>query len=361
MEQFDYQAFNSQRFTDAIVERERTSDISRVLYPNDTTFEGKVLRVRQQYFFCSASLQEIVDNYIEHHGEDLTGFAKYNSIQLNDTHPVLSIPELMRILLDEHGMGWDEAWEVVTHTFAYTNHTVLAEALEKWEMQIFDRLFPRISEIVREIDRRFREDMNKRGLDGQTIEYMAPVSGNQVWMAWIACYASYSINGVAALHTEIIKHETLKEWHAIWPQRFNNKTNGVTPRRWLNQCNPRLASLLTGVTGSDAWVKDLSVLANYTDSVDESVYDRINEIKHANKVDFAAWVAEREGVKIDPDAIFDVQIKRLHEYKRQLLNAFYVLDLYFRIKDDPSLNVPKRVFVFGAKAAPGYILSLIHI
>ncbi|MGK2351809.1 glycogen/starch/alpha-glucan phosphorylase [Cutibacterium sp. V947] len=355
MEQFDYQAFNSQRFTDAIVERERTSDISRVLYPNDTTFEGKVLRVRQQYFFCSASLQEIVDNYVKHHGEDLADFAKYNSIQLNDTHPVLSIPELMRILLDEHGMGWDEAWEIVTHTFAYTNHTVLAEALEKWEMQIFDRLFPRICEIVREIDRRFREDMGKRGLDGQTIEYMAPVSGNQVRMAWIACYASYSINGVAALHTEIIKRETLKEWHAIWPERFNNKTNGVTPRRWLNQCNPRLAALLTEVTGSDAWVKDLSVLANHTDSVDDSVYDRINEIKHANKVDFATWVAEREGVEVDPDAIFDVQIKRLHEYKRQLLNAFYVLDLYFRLKDDPTLDVPKRVFVFGAKAAPGYI------
>ncbi|KXA68093.1 phosphorylase, glycogen/starch/alpha-glucan family [Cutibacterium avidum] len=357
MEQFDYQAFSSQRFTDAIVERERTSDISRVLYPNDTTFEGKVLRVRQQYFFCSASLQEIVDNYVKHHGENLTDFAKYNSIQLNDTHPVLSIPELMRILLDEHGMGWDEAWKIVTHTFAYTNHTVLAEALERWEMQIFDRIFPRISEIVREIDRRFREDMGKRGLDGQTIEYMAPVSGNQVRMAWIACYASYSINGVAALHTEIIKRETLKEWHAIWPERFNNKTNGVTPRRWLNQCNPRLAALLTEVTGSDAWVKDLSVLANYTDSVDDSVYDRINEIKHANKVDFAAWVAEREGVEIDPDAIFDVQIKRLHEYKRQLLNAFYVLDLYFRLKDDPTLDVPKRVFVFGAKAAPGYILA----
>ena len=328
-----------------------------MLYPNDTTFEGKVLRVRQQYFFCSASLQEIVDNYVKHHGENLTDFAKYNSIQLNDTHPVLSIPELMRILLDEHGMGWDEAWKIVTHTFAYTNHTVLAAALERWEMQIFDRIFPRISEIVREIDRRFREDMGKRGLDGQTIEYMAPVSGNQVRMAWIACYASYSINGVAALHTEIIKRETLKEWHAIWPERFNNKTNGVTPRRWLNQCNPRLAALLTEVTGSDAWVKDLSVLANYTDSVDDSVYDRINEIKHANKVDFAAWVAEREGVEIDPDAIFDVQIKRLHEYKRQLLNAFYVLDLYFRLKDDPTLDVPKRVFVFGAKAAPGYILA----
>ena len=357
MEEFDYDAFNSQRFTDAIVERERTSDISRVLYPNDTTFEGKVLRVRQQYFFCSASLQEIVENHVEHHGEDLTNFAEYNAVQLNDTHPVLAIPELMRILMDEHGLGWEDAWQVVTKTFAYTNHTVLAEALEKWEMAIFDRIFPRIAEIVREIDRRFRIDMHERGLDEGTIEYMAPVSGATVRMAWIACYAAYSINGVAALHTEIIKRETLRQWHDIWPERFNNKTNGVTPRRWLRQCNPRLSALLDEVTGSDAWVRDLSELARFTDDVDESVYDRLNEIKHANKVDFAAWVAEREGVEIDPEAIFDVQIKRLHEYKRQLLNAFYVLDLYFRLKDDPQLEVPRRVFIFGAKAAPGYIAA----
>ena len=355
LEEFDYDAFNSQRFTEAIVERERTSDISRVLYPNDTTYEGKVLRVRQQYFFCSASLQQIVENYVKHHGEDLSGFADYNAIQLNDTHPVLAIPELMRILMDEHRLGWEAAWDVVTKTFAYTNHTVLAEALETWEISIFDRLFPRIAEIVREIDRRFRVEMAERGLDQATIDYMAPVSGDKVRMAWIACYASYSINGVAALHTEIIKRETLGEWHAIWPERFNNKTNGVTPRRWLRQCNPRLSALLDEVTGSDAWVKDLTVLAEHTDSVDDSVYDRLAEIKHANKVEFAAWIAQREGLEIDPEAIFDVQIKRLHEYKRQLLNAIYILDLYFRMKQDPSLKVPKRVFIFGAKAAPGYI------
>ncbi|MEZ7789581.1 glycogen/starch/alpha-glucan phosphorylase [Actinomyces naeslundii] len=355
LEEFDYDAFNSQRFTEAIVERERTSDISRVLYPNDTTYEGKVLRVRQQYFFCSASLQQIVENYVKHHGEDLSGFADYNAIQLNDTHPVLAIPELMRLLMDEHHLGWEAAWDVVTKTFAYTNHTVLAEALETWEISIFDRLFPRITEIVREIDRRFRVEMAGRGLDQGTIDYMAPVSGDKVRMAWIACYASYSINGVAALHTEIIKRETLGEWHAIWPERFNNKTNGVTPRRWLRQCNPRLSALLDEVTGSDTWVKDLTVLAEHTDSVDDSVYDRLAEIKHANKADFAAWIAQREGIEIDPDAIFDVQIKRLHEYKRQLLNAIYILDLYFRMKQDPSLEVPKRVFIFGAKAAPGYI------
>lgn len=355
MEEFDYDAFNSQRFTDAIVDRERTMDISRVLYPNDTTFEGKVLRVRQQYFFCSASLQAIVDNYVAEHGSDLRGFAEYNAIQLNDTHPVLAIPELMRILMDEHGLGWEDAWDVVSRTFAYTNHTVLAEALETWDIHIFDRLFPRISEIVREIDRRFRLDMSERGVDGATIDYMAPFSGNTVRMAWIACYASYSINGVAALHTEIIKRETLKEWYAIWPERFNNKTNGVTPRRWLKQCNPRLATLLDEVTGSDRWVTDLDALSEYTGAGNSELYARLAQIKHANKVDFAAWIKDREGVEIDPDAIYDVQIKRLHEYKRQLLNAFYVLDLYFRIKDNPALDVPKRVFIFGAKAAPGYV------
>lgn len=355
MEEFDYDAFNSQRFTDAIVDRERTMDISRVLYPNDTTFEGKVLRVRQQYFFCSASLQAIVDNYVAEHGSDLRGFAEYNAIQLNDTHPVLAIPELMRILMDEHGLGWEDAWDVVSRTFAYTNHTVLAEALETWDIHIFDRLFPRISEIVREIDRRFRIDMSERGVDGATIDYMAPVAGNTVRMAWIACYASYSINGVAALHTEIIKRETLKEWYAIWPERFNNKTNGVTPRRWLKQCNPRLATLLDEVTGSDRWVTDLDALSEYTGAGNSELYSRLAQIKHANKVDFAAWIKNREGVEIDPDAIYDVQIKRLHEYKRQLLNAFYVLDLYFRMKDNPALDVPKRVFIFGAKAAPGYI------
>ena len=355
IEEFDYDAFNSQRFTDAIVERERTADISRVLYPNDTTYEGKVLRVRQQYFFCSASLQEIVDNYVAHHGDDLTGFAEFNSVQLNDTHPVLAIPELMRLLMDEHRLGWDDAWGVVSRTFAYTNHTVLAEALETWESSIFEQLFPRIMEIVREIDRRFRQDLAARGTSQNVIDYMAPISDSKVHMAWIACYASYAINGVAALHTDILKRDTLKDWYAIWPERFNNKTNGVTPRRWLRECNPRLSALLDEVTGSDAWVKDLSLLEGYSGAADDAVLDRLAEVKHANKTDFAAWIASREGVEIDPNAIFDVQIKRLHEYKRQLLNALYILDLYFRMKDNPDLKVPKRVFIFGAKAAPGYV------
>lgn len=355
MAEFDYNAFNSQDFTGAIVERERVNDISRVLYPNDSSFEGKVLRVRQQYFFCSASLQQIVDNEIAQRGS-LKDFAAFNSIQLNDTHPVLAIPELMRILMDEHDFGWDEAWEIVRGTFAYTNHTVLAEALETWEVAIFDRLFPRIREIIFEIDRRFREEMAEAGYDQGKIDYMAPVSGNRIRMAWIACYAAFSINGVAALHTEIIKAETLKDWYEVWPEKFNNKTNGVTPRRWLDQCNPRLSALLTELLGNDEWVRDLDLLKNLEGYLnDADVLDRLNQIKHANKVDFADWIKHRQGVEVDPEAIFDTQIKRLHEYKRQLLNAFYILDLYFQIKDDPSMEVPPRVFIFGAKAAPGYV------
>lgn len=356
LEEFDYDAFNSQRFTDAIVERERVADLCRVLYPNDSTFEGKVLRVRQQYFFVSASLQDMVDNYIKHHGQDLSDFAKYNCIQLNDTHPVLGIPELMRILMDEHEMGWDQAWEIVSHTFAYTNHTVLAEALETWEYPIFQRLFPRILEIVAEIDRRFRLELADKGFTPDRIEYLSPIHDGRIHMAWIACYASYSINGVAALHTEILKRDTLKDWYQIWPERFNNKTNGVTPRRWLKQCNPRLSKLLTSLLGNDDWVTDLEQLQSllpYQD--DPQVLKQLLEIKQENKKDFAQWIWQRNGVKIDPDAIYDVQIKRLHEYKRQLLNALYILDLYYRIKADPQRDWPKRVFIFGAKAAPGYI------
>ncbi|MDD7464732.1 MAG: glycogen/starch/alpha-glucan phosphorylase [Actinomycetaceae bacterium] len=354
MEEFDYNAFNSQRFTDAIVERERVHDICRVLYPNDSTFEGKVLRVRQQYFFCSASLQSIVKNELAQRG-NLTHFAQFNAMQLNDTHPVLAIPELMRILLDEHGFEWDEAWDIVSHSFAYTNHTVLAEALEQWEINIFERLFPRILEIIREIDRRFRADLAARGFDQGKIDYMAPIDGQRVRMAWIACYAAYSINGVAALHTEIIKKETLHDWYEVWPEKFNNKTNGVTPRRWLHLCNPRLAELLTHELGSDAWVRDLDLLRPLRDRVgDGDLLMRLGTIKHRNKEDFARWIKDRQGIEINPDAIFDVQIKRLHEYKRQLLNAFYILDLYFSIKDGKR-DVPPRVFIFGAKAAPGYL------
>ena len=354
--EFDYDAFNSQRFTDAIVEREAVMDLCRVLYPNDTTYAGKVLRVRQQYFFVSASLQAMIANYVEQHGEDLRDFGKYNCIQLNDTHPVLAIPELMRLLLDEHHMGWEDAWNVVTQTFAYTTHTVLAEALEQWNCSIFQQLFHRVYEITVEIDRRFRQEMWAMGLDEAQINYMAPISNGVVHMAWLACYASYSINGVAALHTDIIKADTLKEWHAIWPEKFNNKTNGVTPRRWLKMCNPRLSDLLTRLLGSDAWVTNLDELhklRHYSD--DDAVMQELLDIKDANKVDFAAWIKDRQGIEVDHSSIFDVQIKRLHEYKRQLMNALYVLDLYFRIKEDGERDVPPRTIIFGAKAAPGYV------
>lgn len=355
MEEFDYDAFNSQRFTDAIVERERVADLCRVLYPNDTTYEGKLLRVRQQYFFVSASLQAMVDAYVEKHGDDLTGFAEYNCIQLNDTHPVLAIPELMRILLDDHGMTWEDAWEVTTRTFAYTNHTTLAEALETWEYSIFQQLFGRVLEIVAEIDRRFRIDMAQRGIADHRVDYLAPISNGRIHMAWIACYASFSINGVAAIHTNILKKDTLQDWYQIWPEKFNNKTNGVTPRRWLNQCNPRLARLLDKQVGSDAWVSDLDLLKPLAKKVKgKRLINELIKVKKANKQDFADWIEKRQGITINPDAAFDVQIKRLHEYKRQLLNAFYVLDRYFQIKDDPSLDVTPSVAIFGAKAAPGY-------
>ncbi len=355
IEEFDYDAFNSQRFTDAIVERERVADLCRVLYPNDTTYEGKVLRVRQQYFFCSASLQTIIEVHKRENDGDLSTFGTLNSIQLNDTHPVLAIPELMRLLLDEEGMTWEEAWAIVQQTFAYTNHTVLAEALETWETSIFQQIFPRIFEIVQEIDRRFREELGALGFHPGKIDYMAPLSGGRVHMAWIACYAAFSINGVAAIHTEIIKRETLKDWHDIWPEKFNNKTNGVTQRRWLESCNPRLAGLLTRELGSNAWIRDLDQLKSIMDKQnDDALMTELMGIKRENKERFAGWIEKRQGIKVPVDAIYDVQIKRLHEYKRQLLNAMYILDLYFRLKEDPSLDVAPRVFIFGAKAAPGY-------
>ncbi len=355
IEDFDYDAFNSQRFTDAIVERERVMDLCRVLYPNDTTYEGKVLRVRQQYFFVSASLQTIIENYKKVHGDDLSDFGKYNSIQLNDTHPVLAIPELMRLLMDQEGLGWKESWAIVQETFAYTNHTVLAEALETWEISIFQQLFPRILEIIYEIDRRFRKELEKLGVDPSIINYMAPVSNGLVHMAWIAVYASFSVNGVAALHTEILKRDTLKDWYALWPERFNNKTNGVTQRRWLNHINPELAALLTRELGSDAWVTDLALLKTLIDRADDDDLMReLMQIKADNKDRFAKWLENRQGDVLNTDAIFDVQIKRLHEYKRQLLNAMYILDLYYRLKENPSLDVPPRAFIFGAKSAPGY-------
>ncbi len=354
-EEFDFNLFNSQRFDDAVIQRNRVNDIWRVLYPNDTSYDGKVLRVRQQYFFVSASLQDIVRRYKKVHGDDLRDFAKYNTIQLNDTHPVIGIPELMRILVDENGIRWEDAWEIVKETFAYTNHTIMAEALEKWDISIFRYLFPRIFEIVEGINNQFRAQMYEAGIYSELIDRMSMLADGKVQMAWLAIYGSHSVNGVAALHTEILKNETLKEWYNIYPEKFSNKTNGVTPRRWLRMCNPELSALFTELLGNDKWIthlEDLKKLEKYKD--DKAIMKRLIAIKKANKKNYAEFLKKTAGVEINPNSVFDVQIKRLHEYKRQLLNALYALNLYDRIKEDPSLALPPVTIIFGAKAAPGY-------
>ena len=352
---FDFNLFNSQRFDDAVIERNRVQDIWRVLYPNDTSYDGKVLRVRQQYFFVSASLQDIIYRYKKYHGNDLHDFAKYNSIQLNDTHPVVTIPELMRLLVDENGIEWTEAWEIVKATFAYTNHTIMAEALEKWDISIFRFLFPRIFEIIEGINNQFRAQMYEAGLYSELIDRMSPLADGKIHMAWLAIYGSHSVNGVAALHTDILKNETLKDWYGIYPEKFSNKTNGVTPRRWLRTCDPALAGLITELLGSDKWVTDLDQLKKLEKfKDDDKVMKRFIEIKKQNKVQFADYLKKTRGIELNPNSCFDIQIKRLHEYKRQLLNALYALNLYDRLKANPKLGMPPVTILFAAKAAPGY-------
>ena len=354
-QEFDFNLFNSQRFDDAVIERNRVQDIWRVLYPNDTSYDGKVLRVRQQYFFVSASLQDIIYRYKKYHGDDLHDFAKYNTIQLNDTHPVVAIPELMRLLVDENGIDWVDAWEIVKETFAYTNHTIMAEALEKWDISIFRFLFPRIYEIIEGINNQFRAQMYEAGLYSELIDKLSPLGDGKIHMAWLAIYGSHSVNGVAALHTEILKNDTLKDWYNIYPEKFSNKTNGVTPRRWLRSCDPELAALITELLGNDKWVTDLDRLKKiekYKD--DDEVMKRFIAIKRNNKVALSDYLEKTKGIKLNPDSCFDVQIKRLHEYKRQLLNALYALNLYDRIKENPKLELPPITILFAAKAAPGY-------
>lgn len=354
-QEFDFNLFNSQRFDDAVMERNRVNDIWRVLYPNDTSYDGKVLRVRQQYFFVSASLNDIVRRYKAIHGDDLSQFAEFNSVQINDTHPAIGIPELMRILVDENGVEWTKAWKIVCDTYAYTNHTVMQEALEKWDIGIFQYLFPRIYQIIDGINLQFRNEAAAMKINQDMIDRMSPLGDGKVRMAFLAIYGSRSVNGVAALHTEILKKDTLKDWYKIWPEKFSNKTNGVTPRRWLRTCNPELSSLITELLGSEAWVTDLDRLSDLSKyAKDDSVMERFLAIKKNSKQRLADYIYTKEGMIIDPDSVFDIQIKRLHEYKRQLLNIFYVLNLYDRIKADPSLDLPPVTILFGAKAAPGY-------
>lgn len=354
----DLAKFNQQDYLHATQQKTLAEDISRVLYPNDSTDEGKKLRLKQQYFFVSASLQDIVKKYKRVHGNDFDKFADFIAIQLNDTHPTIAIPELMRIFIDIEGLSWEKAWSIVEKTFAYTNHTILAEALEKWWIGLYEQVVPRIYQITQGIDNQLRGFLaEKFPNDIGRQERMRIINGNMIHMAWLAIYGSHKINGVAALHTEILKNKELKDWYEIYPEKFLNKTNGITQRRWLLQSNPQLASLITELIG-DAWITDLSELKKleaYLD--DEKVLKRILDIKHEKKVELAEFLKRTQGIEVNPDSIFDIQIKRLHEYKRQLLNIFQIIGLYNKLKLNPSMNFTPVTYIFGAKAAPGYFVA----
>ena len=352
---FDLQLFNNMEYTAAVARQNSAENISRVLYPNDTGPSGKALRLKQQYFFTSASLQDLVRSFIRKHGTNFADFPRYNVIQLNDTHPVVAIPELMRILMDEHHLGWEAAWKIVTETFAYTNHTILAEALEKWPIDIFQGLLPRVYQIVEEINRRFLGELREKyPNDWKKHNKMSIIGDGKIRMAWLAIAGSFSVNGVAALHTEILKTKELADWYTLYPQKFNNKTNGVTQRRWLLTANPLLSAFISKHIGT-GWITDLTELKQLEKLIDntESLQELI-AIKRQNKERLAAFLKRTQDVTIDPASIFDVQIKRLHEYKRQLLNILHVMTLYNRIIEDPSYNPVPHTFIFGAKAASGY-------
>ena len=352
---FDLQLFNDMQYNRAVEKQNNAENISRVLYPNDNGPMGKELRLRQQYFFTSASLQDLIHHFVLNVGTDFSKFPQYHVIQLNDTHPVVAIPEMMRILLDEYNVGWNDAWNVVTKTFAYTNHTILAEALEKWPIEIFQRLLPRIYQIVEEINRRFMIELRaKFPNDYGKQNHMSIIHDGKVYMGWLAIHSCFSVNGVAELHTKLLKEQEFKDWNTIYPQKFNNKTNGVTQRRWLLCSNPELASFITERIGH-GWETDLTklkALEKFADN-DESL-NKLTEIKKHNKQKLADYLKHAQNEFLDPESIFDTQVKRLHEYKRQLLNVFHIMYLYNRIVEDPSFNPPSRTFIFGAKAASGY-------
>ncbi len=352
---FDLQLFNDMRYNEAVFKQNSAENITRVLYPNDNGPQGKALRLKQQYFFCSASLQDLVHHFVANHGTDFTQFPELHAIQLNDTHPVVAIPELMRILMDEYSMGWNDAWNIVTKTFAYTNHTILAEALEKWDISIFQSLLPRIYQIVEEINRRFLIELRaKYPNDYAKQNHMSIIHDGKVYMAWLAIHAGFSVNGVAALHTELLKHQELKDWYDLYPAKFNNKTNGITQRRWLCSANPDLAEFISKRIGH-GWEKDLTKLKELEKFADDDKsLEELIAIKHHNKEILVDYLKHKQNEFLDPDSIFDVQVKRLHEYKRQLLNVLHIMYLYNRIIEDPTFNPPNRTFIFGAKSASGY-------
>lgn len=359
--EFQLDSFDRGDYQKAVEQENLARNLVEVLYPNDNHIQGKELRLKQQYFFVSASVQRAVARYKKYH-PDIKKLYEKVAIQMNDTHPTVAVAELMRILMDDEGLGWDEAWEVTTKTCAYTNHTIMAEALEKWPIEIFSRLLPRIYQIVEEINRRFLLQIEEKFPgDHARKERMAIVHDGQVKMAYLAIAASYSVNGVARLHTEILKKQELKDFYEMFPEKFNNKTNGITQRRFLYHGNPLLAGWITDKIG-DGWVTDLSQMKRLKVYLDDPrAQQEFMNIKYKNKLRLAKYIHDHNGIEVDPRSIFDIQVKRLHEYKRQLMNILHVMYLYNQLKEHPEMDFYPRTFIFGAKAAAGYEIAKMTI
>ena len=353
---FQLDSFDRGDYHKAVEQQNLAKTIVEVLYPNDNHYAGKELRLKQQYFFVSASLQAALEKYKKNH-DDIHKLPEKMTIQMNDTHPTVAVAELMRLLLDEEGLGWDEAWEITTKTCAYTNHTIMAEALEKWPIDLFSRLLPRVYQIIQEIDRRFVAQIREMYPGNEEkVAKMQILRDGQVKMAHLAIVAGYSVNGVARLHTEILKKQELRDFYEMMPQKFNNKTNGITQRRFLMHGNPLLADWVTDKLGTKDWITDLSLMSGLKKWVDdEEALKEFMSIKYENKVRLAKYIKEHNGIEVDPRSIFDVQVKRLHEYKRQFLNILHVMYLYNEIKEHPEISFYPRTFIFGAKASAGYI------
>ena len=353
---FQLDSFDRGDYHKAVEQQNLAKTIVEVLYPNDNHYAGKELRLKQQYFFVSASLQAALTKYKKHH-DDIHKLPEKMTIQMNDTHPTVAVAELMRLLLDEEGLGWDEAWEITSKTCAYSNHTIMSEALEKWPIDLFSRLLPRVYQIIQEIDRRFVAQIREMYPGNEEkVAKMQILRDGQVKMAHLAIVAGYSVNGVARLHTEILKKQELRDFYEMMPQKFNNKTNGITQRRFLMHGNPLLADWVTDKLGTKDWITDLSLMSGLKKWVDdEEALKEFMSIKYENKVRLAKYIKEHNGIEVDPRTIFDVQVKRLHEYKRQLLNILHVMYLYNEIKEHPEISFYPRTFIFGAKASAGYI------
>ncbi len=357
IEKFDFQAFDEGKYIDSVRAQNEAETISRILYPNDSTDEGKQLRLKQQYFFTSASLQDLIRKYKEAGHKSFEDFSKLHSIQLNDTHPALAIPELIR-LLEMEGVEFEKAFDITRKTMAYTNHTLLAEALEVWNKDLFLSVLPNLYPYIEEINERLIRELEEWKVDASRWGKFLIIQNNSIHMAFMSIYASRAVNGVAAIHTDLLKTDVIKDWNDIFPNRIVNKTNGITQRRWLLQSNPELSGLITDLLGSRDWITDLTMLKNLEEKhADEAVLERFMNIKKEKKKELANYIQFHEEIDIDPESIFDIQIKRLHEYKRQLMMAFYIADLYNRIKADPEGAWTKRTFIFGAKAAPGYYMA----